>query len=186
MRLAPSKPWMPFTAVQTMSSRDIEFKWRAKFKIARLIPGIVIDCFENGVGQLDAWILWFFHIAHAKGHKVDQSQIQRYLAEVVWCPMALLENNSLRFQELSDTVRISACDDSSSYVDLIFNSDCDIVGVKTLTRYRDQEQQPWEGRFADYKVFEGVRLPTFGEVWWDTPDGPFVYWRGNVTAFDLA
>ena len=185
MRLDPAKPWMPFTAVQTMSSRKVEFRWRANFKMAGIVPGIVVDCFENGRGQLDAWLLWFFRVAHAHGPKIDRSEIQRYLAEVVWCPLALINNESLRFQEVStECVRISACDDET-YVDLIFDNDSEIRGVKSLTRYRDSETQPWEGRFADYKDFGGVRLPTFGEVWWDAPDGRFVYWRAKVTAFEV-
>jgi len=185
MRLAPSKPWMPFTAVQTMSSRQIEFRWHARFKMARFIPGVVVDCFENGRGQLDAWIMRFIRVAHARGPKIDRSEIQRYLAEVAWCPMALMNNDSIRFRELSpDRVRLSAFDDDT-YVDLIFNSDSEICGVKTPTRFRDKQQQPWEGRFADYKDFGGIWIPTCGEVWWDAPEGRFVYWRGNVIEFNV-
>lgn len=153
--------------------------------MARLIPGIVVDCFENGRGQLDAWILGFLRVAHARGPKVDQSEAQRYLAEIAWCPMALIKNDSLRFQEISESiVRVSSRDDNT-YVDLMFGRDGDVTGAKTITRYRDQETQPWEGRFSDYKMFGSVRLPSFGEVWWDAPEGRFVYWRAHITDFEL-
>ncbi len=185
MRLGPSKPWMPFTAAQTMASRQIEFRWRANFKMARFIPGVVVDSFVNGHGQLNAWILWFLRVAHATGPKIDRSEIQRYLAEIAWCPMALLNNDFLRFQELtSECVRVSAFNDDT-YVDLLFDNNSDICGVKSLTRYRDQDTQPWEGRFSDYQNFGGIRIPTFGEVWWDAPEERFVYWRGNVTQFEI-
>jgi hypothetical protein len=28
-------------------------------------------------------------------------------------------------------------------------------------------------------------VPTRGEVRWELPDGPFVYWRGAVTALEV-
>lgn len=185
IRLGPTKPWMPFRAVQTMSATKVAFRWRARFKVAGFIPGIVEDCFQDGRGALDAWVLWFFRVAHARGPKTDRGEIQRYLAELVWCPMALTRNDSLQFQEVStNTVRVSAFDDDT-HVDLMFNDDGDIVGVATLTRFRDELIQPWQGRFDEYRVFGDVRLPSFGEVWWETSEGPFVYWRGRITEFAL-
>jgi hypothetical protein len=185
IRLGPKKPWMPFHAVQTMSATTIAFRWRARFKVAGFIPGIVEDAFRDGRGRLDAWVLWFIRVAHARGPQIDRGEIQRYLAELAWCPMAMLRNDSLRFQELSpNTVRVNAFDDDT-HVDLMFNDDGDMAGVETRTRYRNETIQPWRGRFDEYRDFGGVRLPAVGEVWWETPEGPFVYWRGRVTEFSL-
>lgn len=168
-----------------MSASEIAFHWRAKFTMAGFMPGVVVDSFENGRGRLDAWIFWFLRVAHADGPKVDRSEIQRYLAELVWCPMALVQNPMLRFEELSsDSIRVSAYDDET-YVDLDFDDLGDIVGVRSLTRFRESETQPWEGRFEDYQESEGIRYPAFGEVAWDAPDGKFVYWRANVTKLEV-
>jgi hypothetical protein len=33
--------------------------------------------------------------------------------------------------------------------------------------------------------FGGTRVPSFGEAWWELPEGRFVYWRGRITALEL-
>lgn len=186
IRLGPTKPWMPFQAVQTMSATEVAFRWRANFKFAGFVPGTVEDSFQAGQGAIDAWLLSLFRVAHARGPKIDRAEIQRYLAELVWCPLAFKANDTLQFQELTtNSVRVSAFDDDT-HVDLMFNDEHDIVGVSTRTRYRNGQIQPWQGRFDEYRVFHGVRLPSAGEVWWETPEGPFIYWRGRITEFALA
>lgn len=91
----------------------------------------------------------FIRVAHAREPKMDRSEVQRFLAEVARYPMALIYNDSIRFRELSpECVRLSAFDDDT-YVDLISNSDSEICGVKTSTRYRDKQQQRCEGRLVD-------------------------------------
>jgi hypothetical protein len=45
--------------------------------------------------------------------------------------------------------------------------------------------RPWAGRFSDYAVVGGIRIPTRGEVRWELPDGPFTYWRGTITSIEL-
>jgi hypothetical protein len=46
---------------------------------------------------------------------------------------------------------------------------------------------PWRGEFTDYTRLQGgVRMPRRGKVWWELPDGPFVYWEGEVTGISTA
>jgi hypothetical protein len=182
IRMSPNRPWLPFTAQQTCSGIETEFVWQAKFKMAPLVTGLVIDRYKKGQGLLDAKIWGIIPVAHARGPEIDQGEAQRYLSEIVWCPMALLHNPDINYREHSkDVVRVWVINEQT-YVDLIFNSDGDIVGTKTTTRSRGDKIQPWVGRFTDYKQFEGIRAPSRAEVWWETPEGPFVYWRGEVTS----
>jgi hypothetical protein len=44
---------------------------------------------------------------------------------------------------------------------------------------------PWGGEFGGDAQLGGLRLPTWVEVSWDLPEGPFVYSRGTVTATEL-
>lgn len=41
---------------------------------------------------------------------------------------------------------------------------------------------PWIGEFSNYGVLAGVRVPRRAEVRWNLPEGPFVYFRGQITA----
>jgi hypothetical protein len=44
---------------------------------------------------------------------------------------------------------------------------------------------PWVGEFHDYRKLGGALIPTRGEVRWELPEGPFTYWRGTITSFEL-
>jgi hypothetical protein len=44
---------------------------------------------------------------------------------------------------------------------------------------------PWRGTFAEYKTFGGLGVPSRAEVAWLLPDGPFTYFRCQVTSFRL-
>lgn len=185
MRLAPERPWMPFSAEQMMEAGRTEFVWHARFKMAPLVTGVVEDAFEAGHGRLDAKIWGFIPVAHGRGVDIDRGEAQRYLAELVWCPLAFVDNSELRFIELAeDTVRVWVFDEQT-YVDLRFDEGGDLVGVRTTTRRRGEEVQPWEGRFSEHRDFGGLRAPARGEVWWEAPEGHFVYWRGEVTSLDF-
>ncbi len=186
MRLGPDRPWMPFSAEQSLSADRSEFVWHARFKMAPLVTGVVEDAFVEGEGRLDAKIWGIVPVAHARGLEVDRGELQRYLAELVWCPMALIYNHQLEFCALSDDLVRVWVGDERTYVDYLFDEDGDIVGARTETRSRGDEVQPWEGCFTDFEDFGGIRAPARGKVWWLTPEGRFVYWEGRVHTLSWA
>lgn len=49
-----------------------------------------------------------------------------------------------------------------------------LVGGKASTA-------PWQGRFWNYALRDGMRIPLEGEVAWMLPEGAKTYWRGKVT-----
>lgn len=186
MRLGPDKPWRPFTAEQTFDARRVGFVWHARVKMAPLVTCVVDDAFEDGHGRLDAKVLGVVPVAHARGVEVDRGEAQRYLSELVWCPLAFVHNPELRFLELpGGEVRVWVGDEAT-YVDLSFGEDGDVESVRTTTRVRGDlgAAQDWEGRFFGYADFDGIRAPSGAEVEWQTPEGPYLYWRGRVTSLE--
>jgi hypothetical protein len=181
IRLDPERGWLPFTATQTLQADRTAFVWRARVRMAPLLTATVEDAFEDGVGRLDARLLGFIRVAHGRGPHVDVGEVQRYLAELPWNPLALLHNPELRFEELApDLVRVST-ERPAAEVVLRFDADGDVVGARTEARPRETDQQPWEGEFGEYRDFGELRAPARGAVRWDVPGAPFPYWRGEVT-----
>ncbi|MEY4729024.1 MAG: hypothetical protein RL020_182, partial [Pseudomonadota bacterium] len=43
---------------------------------------------------------------------------------------------------------------------------------------------PWQGRFWNYQIRNGMRVPTQGEVEWLLPKSPLPYWRGKVKSIE--
>ena len=59
------------------------------------------------------------------------------------------------------------------------------TGVRAFPVGKTFVPKPWGGDFGEYAIFAGTRVPTFGEAWWELPEGRFVYWRGRITALEL-
>jgi hypothetical protein len=74
-------------------------------------------------------------------------------------------------------------------LDLRFGDDGDVVaafGDRPRAEGRKAVTQPWVGLFGEYAELGGVRIPTRAEVRWNTPDGPFPYWRGRIVSLDAS
>jgi hypothetical protein len=181
MRLSDDARWLSFTAEQRVMIHRTEFCWHARVKMASLVTAVVEDAFEGGHGRLDAKVWGVLPVAHGRGPQIDRGEAQRYLAELPWCPMAILHNGDLRFGEAEHgDVRVFHGDDPDTWIDLRFDEAGDVVGTYTTTRERDGVARPWEGSFADYAELGGVRIPTRGEVKWLMPEGEHTYFRGRV------
>ena len=186
MRLAPDKPWGAFKATQDISAQQIEFEWRARIKLAHLLWAKVIDAYTAKHGKLKASLWGIIPMANATGPSIDRGEIQRYLAELPWCPAALLNNPMLNFKNLSDDVVRVWYGDEQTYVDLHFDADGDIVSTRSETREREGfGRQPWIGQFDAYQDIGGLRIPQKGTVKWETPDGPFEYWKGKIVSLKI-
>ena len=187
LRLRPEGAWLPFTAHQTISAGTSSFSWKARVRMARLTTAAVEDAYQAGRGRLRVRLWGVLPILRAKGPTIDQAEAQRYLAELPWCPMALMQNPDLRFKEIGPRRVRVWMGEPATHVDLLFDKAGDIVGARTKARHRSPTLvQPWAGSFSDYRDFADIRAPTRGEVWWATPQGRFVYWRGQVESLVAA
>lgn len=182
LRMKPGGPWLDFTATQSSAIRETEFSWRARVRMAPLMTVSVKDGYRAGRGILDARLWGLVPVAHAEGPDVDQGEVQRYLAELPWNPLALAHNPDLRFEARPNGAIRVAAGPAAHHVDLFFDDAGDIVRTFAGNRpFGDQGPTPWEGAFTGYRVLGGLRVPTHGEVRWLLPSGPFLYWRGKIT-----
>jgi hypothetical protein len=115
----------------------------------------------------------------------------RYLAELAWAPQAMVTNPALEWQAVDESTVEVATRIARERVAVLLHFDAagDIVGTSTDARPRMVGKQvvdtPWSGLFGEYREFNGVRLPTTGEVSWLLADGPFTYFRGRVTGWSV-
>lgn len=65
--------------------------------------------------------------------------------------------------------------DAGGLVDTVY------AGARARTVNGEAVATPWLGRFWNYAVHDGLRVPFDGEVAWLLPDGPRPYWRGHIT-----
>jgi len=147
------------------------------------------DEYAAGEGRLEAR-LFGLSFMRSGGPDTAEGEAIRYLCELPWVPHAMIANRELEWIDI-DTKSVEVATKVGSRraaVRLEFDETGHIVGAsaeRPRTEGRRLVRRPWTGTFGEYAVVGGVGIPTLGELRWELPDGPFTYWRGTITSFDL-
>lgn len=179
--------WRPFTSRQRISTRRPGFVWDARIA---MLPGVVVrvvDSYLVGQGLLRASIQGLFKVADMQGGgEIARGEFMRYFAEAVWYPTALLPSQGVRWKAVDDRSASATLVDGSVELTLLFRF-CNaglIESFRAETRGgivgKVMVQAPWEGRFSNYQVRDGMRVPFAGEVAWMRPEGRKTYFKGAV------
>lgn len=195
MRLSPTGPWRSFRAVETVDLIDIAFSSTARYRLAPLTWLQVVDECTNDGGSLKSrlWGRFPVHNANAvaDGDNIAISQAMRYLAMLAWMPHAMLTNTRLRWREITENrVEVSArvCETRIS-ARLAFDPSGDLITAHIADRPHLVNgrifRTSWQGTFGNFQNISGLWMPTYSEAAWQFPDGPFIYWRGDITGVDL-
>lgn len=183
----PGARAMRFTATERFAVERVAFSWKARFPIAPLVSVKVLDGYAHGSGMLRVRALGF-PVQTRSGRDIDAGEAYRYLAELPWVPHAMAANHELEWRELDErSVEVAAeVGGERPTVRLEFDDTGDIVRCSADARPRDVDggsaPTRWGGDLRDYRTLGAIRMPTRAEVYWDLPEGRFVYWRGQLTA----
>ena len=191
LRVDPkAKRWSRFSATWTVSDDPPAFVWDARIELAPLLHVRVRDSLIDGIiGAGEVRLLSALPLGHDRDKpELNSGALYRYLAEAVWHPHALLPEAGVRWQAIDDEHASASLTAFGMTVTLEFrfNSAGEIVGVYTEDRFGRFDgkyiRYPWEGRFSDYREFDGVRIPSYGEVGWHLPDGWWLFWKGEIVS----
>lgn len=184
MRLGKDKAWMPVQAEQYFRVEEPGFIWKASIKAAPLLHITGRDKYENGKGNMLIKVLSLFTVADSKGKEVDQGTLLRYLAETIWFPSAAL-NDYLTWKEIDEhkaQATMTYGDISASGV-FTFNSKGEVVNFEA-ERYGEfngkSSLETWSIPLRNYQQFEGIRIPTNGDVTWKLDTGDYNWFNFEV------
>jgi hypothetical protein len=159
-----------------------------------MLPGLPVrvhDAYVAGDGILHATLLGLITLADLRGtREMAQGELMRYLAEAPWYPTALLPSQGVRWEAVDGDSARATLMDGDVGVTLLFRFDEEglITSVRAEARGRTVRgavvPTPWEGRWWNYEVRDGMRAPMEGEVVWLLQEGPKAYWRGRVTRME--
>lgn len=182
-----SDKWSELAATQHFSTQPRGFVWDAGIRVLPLMEVRVRDAYVAGLGSMQARLLFLVPVVDLHGAKeLNEGSLQRYLAEAVWFPTALLPGQGVKWSAIDDNRALATLTDSGTTVSLefAFSEAGDIAGIFSPGRYREVDGNyvltPWEGRFLSFQEREGMRIPMEGEVAWHLPEGRFPYWKGKV------
>jgi hypothetical protein len=151
-----------------------------------VVPVLVRDSYVNGQGAMRAAAGGLIPFVNQKGTpEMAAASLQRFLAEAVWVPTALLPRDGLTWSAIDDTNAGVTVTDGATTVSMNvqFGRLGEIETVSAM-RYRDVNGKPvltpWVGQHRDYVRTDGMMIPTSGEVAWVLPERRLPYWRGRL------
>lgn len=178
----------PFTAEQQVATRGPGFLWSAR---VGGIAGLSLrrhDGYLAGVGLLHAVLLGFINTArHQGGGEIARAELMRFLAEAPLYPTALLPSQGVLWAAVDARHADATLTDGSVAVTLRFTfGDAGMVeAVRAEARGRrvgrTLQMTRWEGRWKDWAIRDGMRVPLAGEGAWLLLDGRRTYWRGRLS-----
>jgi hypothetical protein len=188
MRLGKDKSWMPVQAEQYFISEEPGFIWKANIKAAPLIHISGRDKYEDGKGSMLIKVLSLFTAADSEGKEIDQGTLLRFLAETMWFPSAAL-NDYLKWEEIDANnakVTMTYGKITASGV-FTFNDKGEVINFEA-ERYGEfdgeTKLETWTIPVRDYRTFEGIRVPTKGDVTWKLDSGDFNWFNFEVTEIE--
>jgi hypothetical protein len=186
---AKGQPPIAIDADQWTAMASSALVWRGRGAMLGL-PVMVVDSFVGGTGLLEARVLGTIVVASGTGGAFDKGELQRYLSELPIYPDAILNNGALTWRQLDDTtVEVTGeSREGPAAVRFSFDAEGDIVGIvaddRPMTVGDTIVPTIWRGTYSRYEQMGRYRIPVYGEVGWELPDGLFIYWRGEVTSYD--
>jgi hypothetical protein len=185
--------WFPFQAEQYVSTNPVSFVWNATIRMAGLIPMKVRDAYLEGNGSMLAKVFGIFPFLHQQdAEEINIAALQRYLAESVWYPSALLPSDRLIWTQLDYNRAVATLKDGKreASLEFDFNDRGEIETTFTPGRYRYEDGKfvltPWIGYYTDYRQLHGMRIPMKAEVEWILPENRrFPYFKGNLASIEF-
>ncbi|MBV9050348.1 MAG: hypothetical protein JOY58_18915 [Solirubrobacterales bacterium] len=178
---------MRFTAVERFAVDRVAFAWEARFRIVPLVSLRVLDTYAHGNGMLKVRLLGL-PLQNQSGPSMSLAEAYRYLAELPWMPQAMASNAELDWRLVDERAVdvMTVARDQRPTVRIEFDENGDIARCSARARPREVNGGSvltrWGGQLGEYRTLGGMRMPIRGEVFWDPPEGRFVYWRGEVTS----
>lgn len=182
-----TEQWNPFSSTQRVVTRRPGFIWDARIRVAPGMTAHVHDGYIAGEGVLTAKLFGLLTVMEqASTPELAHGELMRFFAEAAWYPTALLPSQGVIWEAIDESQAGARLTDGTVTVELVFQFDAQglISSVRSDRRYREVEgvqvATPWQGRFSDYEMQDGMLVPLDGEVEWLPADGPKPYWRGRI------
>ena len=184
-RRGPDQPWMAMAAEQHYTIDPPGFVWKARFKMWGLPLMSARDTYRDGHGHMFGKLAGLFTIFDARGEKLDQGTMVRYLSEMPWFPIAFLGEN-ITWQAVDDhSADVTFTDAGRSVTGRMFFDDDGRQTNFVAMRYREINGEfsldRWATPITGYGMRAGLNLPVRGQVIWKLPEGDLQYWDGEVT-----
>lgn len=188
---SPAAPWRTMSAKQSHSTHPPGFVWDARIGSVPFVRVHVRDAFIHGQGAMAVKLFGLFPLLDDEpSPELNSAALQRYLAEAIWFPTALLPEAGVAWTAIDDDRALATLSDHGITVSLEFqfNDAGQITGTYTPHRYRERSGKfvatPWQSRYSGYAAHDGILIPRKAEAAWILEGELYPYWRATITHVD--
>ena len=184
LRTAPEAAFLPATAEQYFTVDPPGFVWHVQARMFGVLPVEGRDLLAQGHGEMLIKAASLVSIVHARDEKIDHGSKLRFLGEVVWFPSAALAPY-VTWEAIDDSSARATMTSGKDPVSAVFHFDEQgrVVGLdaeRYLGGGPSAQLTPWSIVCTEWRRFEGILVPSRGEVRWILPAGTFSYYRWEV------
>jgi hypothetical protein len=179
--------WKDIQGEKYFSVNKPGYIWSAKLVSFNILWLKVIDTYVNGQGGMIVKFLSSMTISELTGKEMNQSDLVKYLTEMVFFPTALLPSKNVQWRAVDQNRARVTFSDSGMKVSAVFtfNSRGEVIKIKTKDKYRltpgGFKLSNYTVYFSDYEYFSGFRVPTKIEGEWNLENGDYKYAKFDVT-----
>ena len=180
----PKHKWRKFSAEQFFNLARPSFVWTAEIGSGPVPALKVRDKFWKGKGNMLIKLLGAFKIADAKGEKINQSSLQRFLSEIVWFPTAALKSY-IKWEAVDSTSAKACMDYQGIHGEGIFhfNEEGEFLSFETeryMEKGKESSIEKWSVEAREHGDINGVHAPTKLDVIWKLKEGDFKWMELEV------
>lgn len=177
--------WYTATATQYSGIAQPAFVWTVDLPLNTLLHFNGRDKFENGKGEMVIKLNAMINIVSAKGAKIDESSLQRFLGEMVWLPSLAL--SPYVNWEAIDATRAKATmtyGGTTGNGTFYFNDQGDVIKFVAL-RFQGNDpeavRREWILTVDDYQIFNGIKVPSKMKATWKLEQNDWTWLQLEVT-----
>jgi len=176
--------WMPAQAEQYFSVDPPAFVWRVDATMMAGLPIAGRDKYTGGHGQMLIKAASLVNVVNAADEKIDLGSMLRYLGEIIWFPSAALSRH-VAWEPIDTGHAKATLRYAGSTVSAVFTFDergrvVRFGADRYLGGGNEAQLTPWFASCSEWRSFEGIEVPSRGEVGWMLPGGPFIYYRWEI------
>ncbi|SFN68640.1 hypothetical protein SAMN05216289_14815 [Dokdonella immobilis] len=182
-----STRWLDFTADQVIAARSTEFQWLARVAVGAGLSFDVCDRLVANEAGSEVRLCSLFVLGADRGSReLTEASLQRFLAEAIWSPAALLPAAGVSWQAIEERSALAtlACGATRVSLQFRFNAEGEATDVYAPARWMRERGRyravAWEGRYFDYAWRDGIRVPLRAEVGWYVDEAWCPVWKGRI------
>jgi len=184
MRTSPKGKWMKVRAQQHFDIERPAFVWNANVKMNPFVWFTGRDSYERGKGHMLIKIFSLLPIVNARGYKIDQGSLLRYLGEMCWFPAAAF-SKYIHWEELGPYQAKATINYWGVQGEGVFNFDksgriTSFHAHRYMSKGKRSSLEHWHIPITEWKRFDGILIPSKGEVTWKLKHGDFCYFKWQI------